>query len=332
MAAAQKIVICGSGFLGSYVAKELIKSRVAQESRRVVLTSRNTQKLDKLVQRLQPSGGPTPLSSAQVDIQNTSQLGQVFKDASLVVSLVGILRGSKADFENLQWHGARNVAVAAQEAGAKLVHISAIGADPDSPLDYPRTKGLGERDILKAHPSATIIRPSLVFGPGDEFFARFAKMSQIMPFLPVFGLGGTRFQPVYAADVARIIEAIAGGDENLLNEVRGKVIEAGGPDVFTYKELMNIVLKYSNRWRPILPLPYTVGQVQGAIMEKLPPTIFSITRDQVSQLESDNIETKDPKYLSLGNLLNKYGGGPPKSVHDILPTYIPAEKNLINIF
>lgn len=156
---------------GSYVAKELIKSRVAQESRRVVLTSRNTQKLDKLVQRLQPSGGPTPLSSAQVDIQNTSQLGQVFKDASLVVSLVGILRGSKADFENLQWHGARNVAVAAQEAGAKLVHISAIGADPDSPLDYPRTKGLGERDILKAHPSATIIRPSLVFGPGDEFFA-----------------------------------------------------------------------------------------------------------------------------------------------------------------
>lgn len=166
------------------------------------------------------------------------------------MSLVGILQGTPEQFDKIQWHGAENVALAAKSVGAKLIHISAIGANKDSDIPYARTKALGEAAVFSACKNATIIRPSIVFGPGDGFFAvclisfswwhlllfipscqRFATLSSFLPFMPVFGGGTTKFQPVYAGDVARAVEiATRTLDNAAMDATDGKVIEAGGPD------------------------------------------------------------------------------------------------------
>ena len=190
----------------------------------------------------------TDLRTAQVDVTDISTLRPVFQNAHTVISLVGILHGSTAAFEAVQWKGAENVALAAQEVGAKVIHLSAIGADPDSKLISPRTKGLGEMAVQKASPTATIIRPSLVFGPGDSFFAvsnrlnhlcmtkscimkRFAALSAFLPCMPVFGGGTSRFQPVYVGDIARLVE-LCSHTENaeVVKAVEGNILEAGGPE------------------------------------------------------------------------------------------------------
>lgn len=165
----------------------------------------------------------------------------------MVVSLVGIMHGTPAEFDRIQHKGAENVARAAKDAGAKLVHFSAIGADKLSTIPYFKTKGLGEEAVFRANPEATIIRPSLVFGPGDGFFAvrarifmlnwcdltgtqRFATLSKVLPFLPVFDGGKTKFQPVYVGDIARLVEIISRNDPKVRKAVDGHIIEAGGPE------------------------------------------------------------------------------------------------------
>ncbi|SJL07509.1 uncharacterized protein ARMOST_10859 [Armillaria ostoyae] len=163
---------------------------------------------------------------------------QLLSKSSLVVSLVGIMHGSPKDFEDIQWKGASDIAKAAQSVGANLVHFSSIGTGPSSSIPYTRTKGLGEISVLEHCPSATIIRPSLVFGPEDDFF-------NIFPFLPVFGGGASKFQPVYVKDLMHAVEIIAIADAKVRKEVSAKIMEAGGPDVFIYRELMSLVLKYN---------------------------------------------------------------------------------------
>jgi len=234
--------------------------------------------------------------------------------------LVGLMYGSPEDFDRIQHRGAQNVAKAAQEVGAKLIHFSAIGADVSSDIAYFKTKGLGEEAVLAENPKSTIVRPSLVFGPRDGFFSKFATMSSFMPFLPVFAGGTTKFQPVYVGDLASLVEIISRNDPAVRSIVDGKTIEAGGPHVFTYYEMMQIVLKCKNRYRPILSLPYAFGTAQGFFMEKLPENIFTLSRDQVKQLKLDNIvRSHDP---SFKDLVEEYTGRKLASVHDILPTYL----------
>ncbi|KAF8203016.1 hypothetical protein BJ912DRAFT_337228 [Pholiota molesta] len=264
------------------------------------------------------------LPAVPVDITSKSTLEEAFQDANMVVSMVGLMHGSPQDFERIQVKGAENVATVARNVGAKLVHFSAIGADPGSKIPYYKTKGLAEHSVLNIDPWATIVRPSLVFGPEDDFFNRFAKLSRIMPFLPVFGGGKSRFQPVYVGDLASLVELISRNDTTVRELVAGKIIEAGGPQVFTYRQLMQIMLEVTNRKRLIISLPFAVGTIQGAILEKLPVNLFTVTRAQVEQLKSDNIVSLQlpANHLTLQDILSKFTDKPLHTVQEILPTYL----------
>ncbi|KLO20690.1 NAD-binding protein [Schizopora paradoxa] len=320
----QKVVLCGAGFLGNYIAKALMNDVASYQAiRRVQLTSRNPEKTYAKLKQEVPSD--RLLAPVEADITNPQSLDSAFKGADVVVSLVGILQGSPKQFETIQWHGAENVAAAAKSAGAKLIHISAIGADKDSNIPYARTKALGEEAVTSICKDATIIRPSIVFGPGDGFFARFAALSKFLPFMPVFGGGSTKFQPVYAGDVAKAVEiASRTFDKEAMTSTNGKIIEAGGPDIFTYRDIMNLVLTHTKRTRPILSLPFFVGKMQGLVLEQLPTNLFTLTRDQVEQLKIDNVASSNPpqNHVMLVDLLRKFGDEPPMSAHKILPSYL----------
>jgi len=230
------------------IARQIMSVSVSSSAvRRVQLSSRNPLPIHaKLEKELQ---GDRLLPPVTLDITKPSTLIPAFENAGVIVSLVGLMHGTPQQFEDIQWHGAENVATAARQAGAKLVHFSAIGADPDSHIPYARTKGLAEIAVLKICPDATIIKPSLVFGPEDDFFnvcllfffferlaskravkQRFAKLAKFLPFLPVYGGGTTRLQPVYVGDLARAVEVISRMDPSIESQISGKIIEAGGPN------------------------------------------------------------------------------------------------------
>jgi len=324
-----KVVICGAGFLGSNIAKALtIGTSESNIFHRVQISSRSPQRTyDELKPLINPEQLLPPVAA---DVTNPDSLKKAFEDADVIVSLVGVMHGSVEDFIRIQWKGAENVAKAAKSAGARLVHFSAIGADPHSSIPYARTKALGESAVFEVYPAATIIRPSLVFGPGDGFFVRFGKLSQVLPFLPVFGGGTSRFQPVFVGDIARAVEIIARNDPKIQESVQGKVIEAGGPEVFNYRQLMDIVLNYTERKRPVISLPFALGAVQGFVMEQLPVNLFTVTRAQVEQLKSDNVVNPSPpaNHASFKDLIERHYGSPLKSVHEILPTYLKSSSSV----
>ncbi|KIO30199.1 hypothetical protein M407DRAFT_242263 [Tulasnella calospora MUT 4182] len=220
----------------------------------------------------------------------------------------------------------------------KVVYMSAIGADRYSPIDYFRTKALAEKELLKAFgktgPSVTIIRPSLVFGDGDGFFKRFATLSKFLPFLPVFGGGQSLFQPVFAGDIGRTIEILSRIDDaGILSGSRNLVVQAGGPDVMTYRQMMELILKTTGRSRPILSLPFAIGTLQGALLEKLPENILTVTRSQVEQLKLDSVVSETSqivslhgeKYTTLEAFIRQYGAEGQKELRNlntVLPTYL----------
>ncbi|EKM84143.1 hypothetical protein AGABI1DRAFT_117579 [Agaricus bisporus var. burnettii JB137-S8] len=318
-----KIVVCGAGFLGSNIARQIATApKVNDITRRVQLSSRNPHRLHAKLEREVPSHSLSP--PIAVDVTKPNTLAPAFEGAKVIVSLVGLMRGSPQQFDEIQWHGAENVAYAAKQVGAKLVHFSAIGADAGSHIPYPRTKGLAEKSVLEICPNATIIRPSLVFGPEDDFFNRFAKLARFLPFLPVYDGGTSRFQPVYVGDLARAVEIISRLDATIEKQVSGKVIEAGGPDIFTFKQLMELVLDYSHRRRPIISFPFAFGYMQGAILEKLPVNLFTVTRAQVEQLRKDNIVTEEngENRFSFKNLIAEGYHPPLRSLVEILPQYL----------
>jgi len=201
----------------------------------------------------------------------------------LVVNLVGILtEGHAGEFQRVMGEGAGNVARAAAAAGVSaFVHVSAIGADPASPSGYGRAKAAGEAAVLAAFPTATVLRPSIVFGPEDKFFNRFGAMAQMLPVMPVIA-GATRFQPVYVGDVAdAVMAALARGD------AAGRIYELGGPQVFTFRELLAWVLRETQRHRPLIEVPGALAQLQARVMELLPGK--PLTRDQLAMLGRDNV-------------------------------------------
>ncbi|TFK77326.1 NAD(P)-binding protein [Pluteus cervinus] len=318
-----KVVLCGTGFLGKNIARAMADSALkSARPLQLQITSRNPQRVHAELSGVVP--GIMLLPPTSVDVTDPATLPPAFEDADVIISLVGVLRGSEADFTKVQWKGAENVARVAKMFGAKVIHVSAIGADPSSTIPYARTKALAEASILNICPDATIVRPSIVFGPEDDFFNRFFRLSRYLPFLPVFGGGTTRFQPVFVGDVARAIDIMTRRDDQIQSMISGKIVEAGGPDIFTFRQLMELVLRFNGRKRPIVSIPFFMGAIQGAIMEQLPTNLFTLTRAQVDQLRLDNVVNPSPpsNHVSFASFIESYSRTPLQSVYDVLPTYL----------
>ena len=242
---------------------------------------------------------------------------EAIRDADAVVNLVGILfQNGRQRFDAVQAGGAAAIAQLAADAGVtRLVHVSAIGADPESDSLYARTKGEAEEAVRRFTPSASILRPSVVFGPEDDFFNKFAAMATLAPALPLIGGGGTRFQPVYVDDVAdAICEALA------RPEAEGRTYELGGPRVYTFKELLELMLSETGRKRFLAPLPFPIASMIGAFGEiagALPFVDPPLTRDQVRLLKNDNVVTDAEGVGTLADL-----GVAPRTVESVLPSYM----------
>lgn len=298
-------VFGGSGFIGRHVVRALAKRgyRVRAAVRRPDLAG-----------HLQPMGFPGQITAVQANLRYPDSVRRAVKGADAVVNLVGILfESGKQGFDTVQAAGAKAVALAAAEEGiTRLVHVSAIGADKDGAADYARTKAEGEDAVLDTVPDAIVLRPSIVFGPEDGFFNRFAGLSRLMPFLPLIGGGVTRFQPVYVGDVA---EAVARGVDGALRA--GETYELGGPEVLSFRELLERTLAEIGRKRLLLPLPFGLAKLQGAVFQLLPNPLLTV--DQVTLLERDNVVSEEA--LAEGRTLAAIGITP-TPLGAILPTYL----------
>lgn len=271
----------GSGFVGRYIAR-----RMAKEGWRVRVAVRNPN--DALF--VKPYGVVGQVEPVACNIRDDASVKAAMRGADAVVNCVGILnRAGRNTFDSVQAEGAGRIArIAAQEGVAHLVHISAIGADAASESEYQRTKAAGEAGVLAAFPSAVILRPSIIFGNEDGFFNRFAAMSRMGPILPVIG-ADTRFQPVYVDDVAQA--AVLG----VSGRAEAGIYELGGPDVATFRELMQHMLAVIQRRRLVLNVPFFVAGLMGGAFDLLQTLTGGIikngmvTRDQVRNLRRDNV-------------------------------------------
>jgi uncharacterized protein YbjT (DUF2867 family) len=267
-------VFGGSGFLGRHLVRALAKRhyRIRVAVRRPDLAG-----------HLQPLGRVGQIHAVQANVRYPRSVAAAARDADVVVNLTGILfeRGRQR-FDSVQSFGAEQVALAAAAHGARMVHVSAIGADENSPSEYARSKALGEKAVLAATPDASIFRPSVMFGPEDDFFNKFAAMARMMPALPLVGGGETRFQPVFVGDVAEAIARAVDG-----NAAPGKTYELGGPEVKTFKQLMEYVLEVTERKRLLLPVPFGLAKFQAMVLQYLPKP--PVTPDQIELLKSDNV-------------------------------------------
>ena len=267
-------VFGGSGFLGRHVVRALAKLgyRIRVAVRR-----------PELAGFLQPLGRVGQIHAVQANVRHPASVEAAARDADVVIDLVGILfeRG-RQKFDAVQAFGAEAVALAAAAFGARMIHVSAIGADEQAPSRYARSKAVGEKLVLAAVPSAIILRPSVLFGPEDDFFNKFAAIARFSPALPLVGGGHTRFQPVFAGDVANaVVAAIEGRAKD------GEVYELGGPEVRSFKELMQFMLATIERRRLLVPVPFALAKFQAAFQQQLPKPL--LTPDQVELLRGDVI-------------------------------------------
>jgi NADH dehydrogenase len=212
----------------------------------------------------------------------------------------------------VQSFGAEAVALAAAQHGARLVHMSALGADENSPSAYARSKAAGEKAALAAVPGATVFRPSIVFGPDDDFFNKFASLARFLPALPLIGGGHTKFQPVFVGDVAQAVARTAGGAAN-----GGAIYELGGPEVKTFRELMEYVLAVIERRRLLVPLPFGLAKLQAMVLQFMPTPL--LTPDQVELLRTDNVVSQSA--LDQGRTLAALGIDP-SGMAAIVPSYL----------
>ncbi len=301
------VVFGGSGFIGRNVVRELAKRgwRVRVAVRR-----------PHLAQFLRPMGAVGQIQLAQANVRYRGSIAEALKGADAVVNLVGILFENGAQrFDAVQAGGAAAIAELAAEAGVEaMAHVSAIGADARSKSVYARTKGEAEEAVRRFMPGATILRPSVVFGPEDDFFNKFATMSTFSPALPLIGGGKTRFQPVYVDDVAdAVCEALVRPD------ARGETYELGGPRIYTFKELLQLMLEETGRKRILAPLPFPLAGLiglGGEIAGKLPFVEPPLTADQVRLLKSDNVVAPEG-VKTLADL-----GIAPRTAESILPSYM----------
>jgi uncharacterized protein YbjT (DUF2867 family) len=298
------VVFGGSGFVGRHVVRAL-----ARRGYRIRVACRRPD----LAGHLQPLGNVGQIQSVQANVRVRWSVDRAVQGADHVVNLVAILHeGGRQKFTSVHEFGARAIAEAARAVGAGFTHISALGADLNAQSDYARTKALGERAVFETIEDAVIFRPSIIFGPEDSFFNRFAGMARLSPVLPLIGGGQTKFQPVYVGDVA---EAVARSVEGKVKG--GEIYELGGPKVLTFKECMEEMLAVINRKRLLLPVPWWLANMQASILGLLPNPL--LTKDQVLQLRAHNIvsdaATRDDR--TLAGL-----GIQPRSIGSILPSYL----------
>mgnify|MGYP000977999373 CR=1 FL=1 len=294
-------VFGGSGFVGRYVV-----ARLAARGWVIRVAVRRASRANFL----RPLGLVGQVTPVPCDVTNQASVARALAGADAAVNLVGILQeqGSQT-FEKVHHQGSRNIAEAAKAAGIeRLVHISAIGADANSSASYGRTKAAAESAVRAAVPTAVIFRPSVIFGPEDQFFNRFAAMSRIAPALPLIGGGKTRFQPVYVADVA---DAVLAGIER--PELAGETFELGGPRTYSFRDLMVCMLRIVERKRRLVPISFGTAKLIAGLTGWMPQP--PITGDQIEMLKHDNVVADGAKgFAALGIS--------PHSVEVILPTYL----------
>ena len=298
-------VFGGSGFVGRHVVRALLRRgwRVRAAVRRPDLAG-----------HLQPLGMVGWVQPVQANLRYRWSVDRAVEGADAVINLVAIPYASgRQTFESVHVFGARAVAEATRKAGiSRLIHVSAIGADPEAASDYARTKGEGEVAVRETIPGAIIMRPSLIFGPEDHFFNRFAGLARILPALPLVGGGATKFQPVFVGDVAA---AIADSVEGRASA--GTTYELGGPEVKTFRECMELILAVTERKRLLVPLPFAVAALKAAFLQYLPKPL--LTPDQVRQLRVDNVVSDGA--VAGRRTLDAFGLEP-TSLAAILPTYL----------
>ncbi len=307
------VVFGGSGFVGRYVVRALAKRgwRVRAAVRRPDLAG-----------YLQPMGAVGQVMPVQANLRYPESVANAVQGADLVVNCVGVLASTgKQSFDAVHAEGARAVARAARAAGVKsLVHVSAIGADDKSSARYARSKAAGEQAVREEFPDAVILRPSIVFGTEDEFFNRFAGMARFAPLMPLIGGGRTRFQPVWVGDVAEAV--IAAGVDGKAQA--GKVYELGGPQVLSFRQLLDDTQKWAGRSRGYLYLPFWVAKLQALLTWPLPNGLRPVTVDQVRMLQRDNVVS--PEAEKEGRTLAGLGIGTPHAVGAIVPAYLERFK------
>ncbi|MGH7098760.1 MAG: complex I NDUFA9 subunit family protein [Stellaceae bacterium] len=294
-------VLGGSGFIGRYIVKRLAAQGVV-----VTVGCRHAEE----ARFLQPMGNVGQIAVINLSIGDEALLPDFLAGNDALVNCAGILyeRGAQR-FDLVHHSGPARLARLAREAGVeRLVHLSALGADPRSPSAYARSKAAGEQAVRDAFPTASILRPSVVFGPEDQFFNRLAMMAMIAPALPLIGGGHTRFQPVYVGDVAEA--AIRALSEPA---AAGRTYELGGPKVYTFRELVELLLAEVRRRRLLIDLPFGLAEFQARLLSLLPAP--PLTPDQVELLKRDNI-------VSAGAMTFETLGIAPTPLEAILPTYL----------
>lgn len=309
-------VFGGSGFLGRHVVRAL-----ARRGYRIRVAVRRPD----LAGHLQPLGVVGQIHAVQANLRHRGSIVHALDRADAVVNLVGILHPTaRQTFDAVHAQGARWVAEAAA-ADARLVHVSALGADLGSPSDYARSKAEGEAALLAVRPDAVVMRPSLLFGPGDSFFNRFAALARVLPVVPLAG-ADTRFQPVFAGDVgeaiARAVDgAVAGGQI-----AGGQIYELGGPEIKTLRQLVAYVLEVTGRKRVVLALPWRLARLQARVLELvdaatlgLLPDALKLSRDQVALLERDNLVSEEA--IREGRTLAALGIAP-TALEAVVPSYL----------
>jgi uncharacterized protein YbjT (DUF2867 family) len=293
-------VFGGSGFLGRHTVRAL-----ARAGWRIKVATRHP----NMAFFLRPLGSVGQIDFVKCDVADAEQVQHAVLGAGAVINLTGILFQKGQTFEEVQAEGAANIAQAAIAAGAtSLVHVSAIGADAESDSDYAVTKAQGEAAVREAFPAATILQPSIIFGPEDGFFNKFAAMARMFPALPLIGGGKTRFQPVFVGDVAAAIVAALGSPD-----AKGRTYELGGPTSYSFKELLELILRETGRRRPLVPLPFGLAMFKAAFLQMLPNPL--LTMDQVRLLKKDNVVS--PTAAGLSDL-----GITPTSVEAVVPSYL----------
>lgn len=294
-------VFGGSGFVGRQITRLL-----AEGGARIIVPTRDPER----AHFLKPLGSPGQITLVQSSSSSDEAIRAAIGRSQMAVNLVGILYETRRQsFDDVHAGLAGRIARAASEAGLeRLVHVSAIGADANAPSAYARSKAAGEAAVREAFPDATILRPSIVVGPGDGFFNRFAAMAVLSPVLPLIGGGHTRFQPVYVGDVARAAGAALERDD-----ARGRTYELGGPGTYTFRELLEYMLQVLGRKRRLVGLPFALAQLQARFLELLP--FPPLTRDQVELLKRDNVVSADSS--TLDDL-----GVRPTPIEVVVPQYL----------
>ncbi|MFG1423068.1 complex I NDUFA9 subunit family protein [Xanthobacter sp. VTT E-85238] len=299
-------VFGGSGFLGRYVVRAL-----ARRGYRIRVAVRRPD----LANFLLPYGYVGQIQLVQANVRFADSVRRAVQESDIVVNLVGVLapRGRQS-FDAVHVYGARAIATAAAEVGARVVHVSAIGADSSATAAYARTKGLGEEAVRAAVPDSIILRPSLVFGPEDDFFNRFAAMTRFAFALPLIGGGKTRFQPVFVADVAAAVERAVDGKAKAAT-----TYELGGPEVRTFRELMELLLREIGSHRILMDLPFGVADLMARVLGWVPGGSALLTRDQVAMLHFDNVvsDAAVAEHRTIQDL-----GILPAAMASVLPSYL----------